>query len=84
MKFLKFKKSNVVSVINFTGIISPNMGRRKGLNIQDYNKLIDNIQPNQYIFTCGSILPYRRLEDVIYGYYHSLNQLARVLNHAIV
>ena len=39
------------------------------------NKLIDNIQPNKYIFTCGSILPYRRLEDVIYGYYHSLNQL---------
>ena len=41
MKFLKFKKSNVVSVINFTGIISPNMGRRKGLNIHDYNKLIE-------------------------------------------
>jgi len=46
------------------------------LNSIKDNKLIDNIQPYKYIFTCGSILPYRRLEDVIYGYYHSLNQLS--------
>ena len=40
MKFFKFRKTNLVSLINFTGIIAPNMGRKKGLNIQDYNKLI--------------------------------------------
>ncbi len=37
----KFKKKNVVSVIYFTGVIAPNMGRRKGLNIQEYEKSID-------------------------------------------
>ena len=34
MKFFKFKKTNVVSLINFTGIIAPKMGRKNGLNIQ--------------------------------------------------
>ena len=47
MKFFKFKKTNVVSLINFTGIISPNMGRKKGLNIQDYNKLIEQAFQNK-------------------------------------
>ena len=46
-KSKKFKKSNVVSVINFIGIISPNMGRRKGLNIHDYNKLIEQAFHNK-------------------------------------
>ena len=47
MKFFKFKKTNVVSLINFTGIIAPNMGRKKGLNIQDYNKLIEQAFQNK-------------------------------------
>ena len=47
MRFFKFKKTNVVSLINFTGIISPNMGRKKGLNIQDYNKLIEQAFQNK-------------------------------------
>ena len=47
MKFFKFKKTNVVSLVNFTGIIAPNMGRKKGLNIQDYNKLIEQAFQNK-------------------------------------
>ena len=47
MKFFKFKKANVVSLINFTGIIAPNMGRKKGLNIQDYSKLIEQAFQNK-------------------------------------
>ena len=47
MKFLKFKKTNVISLIKFTGIIAPNMGRRKGLNIQDYDKLIEQAFQNK-------------------------------------
>ena len=41
------KKNKVVSLINFTGIIAPNMGRKKGLNIQDYNKLIEQAFQNK-------------------------------------
>ena len=33
------------------------------------------LHPNKYIFTCGSILPYRRLEDVIYAYHKSLGKI---------
>ena len=47
MKFFKLKKSSVVCLINFTGIISPNMGRRKGLNIQDFDKLIERAFQNK-------------------------------------
>ena len=36
----KFRKKNIVSVIMFTGIIAPNMGRKKGLNVQDFDKSI--------------------------------------------
>ena len=46
---LKFRKKNVVSVIQFTGIIAPNMGRRKGLNIQDFDKTIDQAFQNKNI-----------------------------------
>ena len=49
MKFFKFKKSSIVSLINFTGIISPNMGRRKGLNIQDFDKLIERAFQNKKV-----------------------------------
>ena len=37
----KFRKKNLVSVLIFTGIIAPNMGRRKGLNLQDFEKSIE-------------------------------------------
>ena len=46
---LKFRKKNVVSVIQFTGIIAPNMGRRKGLNIQDFDKSIDQAFQNKNV-----------------------------------
>ena len=46
---LKFRKKNVVSVIQFTGIIAPNMGRRKGLNIQDFDKIIEQAFQNKNI-----------------------------------
>ena len=38
---LGLKKKNIVSIISFTGIIAPNMGRRKGLNVSDYDKTIE-------------------------------------------
>ena len=44
---IQVPKNNVVSLINFTGIIAPNMGRKKGLNIQDYNKLIEQAFQNK-------------------------------------
>ena len=40
-KMFKFRKKNLVSVLIFTGIIAPNMGRRKGLNLQDFEKSIE-------------------------------------------
>ena len=43
---LKFRKKNIVSVLVFTGVISPNMGRRKGLNVQDYDKSIEQAFQN--------------------------------------
>tara|TARA_B100000287_G_scaffold246028_1_gene231306 strand:- start:256 stop:1056 length:801 start_codon:yes stop_codon:yes gene_type:complete len=45
----KFRKKNVVSVIQFTGIIAPNMGRKKGLNIQDFDKSIDQAFQNKNV-----------------------------------
>ena len=33
----------------FTGIISPNMGRRKGLNVQDFDKSIDQAFQNKNV-----------------------------------
>ena len=42
MSFLSiFRKSNSVSVIQLNGVISPNMGRRKGLNLQELEKSIE-------------------------------------------
>ena len=46
---LKFRKKNIVSVLVFTGIISPNMGRRKGLNVQDFDKSIDQAFQNKNV-----------------------------------
>ena len=41
MSFLSiFRKSNSVSVIQLNGVISPNMGRRKGLNLQELGRKI--------------------------------------------
>tara|TARA_B100000965_G_scaffold381554_1_gene379093 strand:- start:860 stop:1660 length:801 start_codon:yes stop_codon:yes gene_type:complete len=45
----KFRKKNIVSVLVFTGIISPNMGRRKGLNVQDFDKSIDQAFQNKNV-----------------------------------
>ena len=40
MSFLSiFRKSKSVSVIQLNGIIAPNMGRRKGLNLHELEKL---------------------------------------------
>ena len=42
MSFLSiFRKSKSVSVIQLNGVISPNMGRRKGLNLQELEKSIE-------------------------------------------
>ena len=42
MSFLSiFRKSKSVSVIQLNGIIAPNMGRRKGLNLQELEKVIE-------------------------------------------
>ncbi len=46
---LKFRKKNIVSVLVFTGVISPNMGRRKGLNVQDYDKSIEQAFQNKNV-----------------------------------
>jgi ClpP class serine protease len=42
MSFLSiFRKSKSVSVIQLNGIIAPNMGRRKGLNLHELEKVIE-------------------------------------------
>jgi len=42
MSFLSiFRKSNNVSIIPLTGVIAPNMGRRKGLNLYEIDKNIE-------------------------------------------
>ena len=46
---LKFRKKNIVSVIMFTGIIAPNMGRKKGLNVQDFDKSIEMAFQNKNV-----------------------------------
>ncbi len=45
----RFKKKKLVSTIVFTGIIAPNMGRRKGLNIQDFDKSIEQAFQNKNV-----------------------------------
>ena len=45
----KFRKKNIVSVIMFTGIIAPNMGRKKGLNVQDFDKSIEMAFQNKNV-----------------------------------
>ena len=43
MGFLSiFRKSQNVSVIPLNGIIAPNMGRRKGLNLNEIDKNIED------------------------------------------
>ena len=45
MVFLSiFRKSQNVSVIPLNGIIAPNMGRRKGLNLNEIDKNMDDIE----------------------------------------
>ena len=42
MSFLSFlRKSQYVSCIPLNGIIAPNMGRRKGLNLYELDKVIE-------------------------------------------
>ena len=42
MGFLSiFRKSKSVSVIQLNGVIAPNMGRRKGLNLQELEKTLE-------------------------------------------
>ena len=42
MSFLSFfRKSQNVSYISLSGIIAPNMGRRKGLNLYELDKVIE-------------------------------------------
>ena len=45
----KFRKKNIVSVIMFTGIIAPNMGRKKGLNVQYFDKSIEMAFQNKNV-----------------------------------
>ncbi len=45
----KFRKKKLVSSIIFTGVIAPNMGRRKGLNIQDFDKSIEQAFQNKNV-----------------------------------
>ena len=39
--FSIFRKSKSVSVIPLNGVIAPNMGRRKGLNLNEIDKNIE-------------------------------------------
>ena len=42
MSFLSFfRKSQNISSISLSGIIAPNMGRRKGLNLYELDKVIE-------------------------------------------
>ena len=44
MNFLSFfRKSQNVSSISLSGIIAPNMGRRKGLNLYELDKLLSKL-----------------------------------------
>ena len=45
----KFRKKKLVSSIIFTGVIAPNMGRKKGLNIQDFDKSIEQAFQNKNV-----------------------------------